>query len=187
MQLELGRKIRELRRREGRTQDALAQALGVTPQAVSRWEAGGSYPDMNLIPAIANYFGVTIDELFGYNNEREQRVERLTARIREMKNRNNGADICMDECIALAREALAEFPGNEKLMACLASALYTAGYVRYGEHHVTDAEGYSVYDTERHRGYAEWRDAIALYEKALVSLKNGPKKMTRWMNYPNCI
>ena len=70
MQLHLGTKIRELRRRDELTQEALAVALGVTSQAVSRWEAGGSYPDMELLPSIANYFGVSIDELFGYADER---------------------------------------------------------------------------------------------------------------------
>ena len=64
MQLDLGTKIRELRRQNGRTQEALADALGVTSQAVSRWESGGSYPDMEIIPSIANYFGISIDELF---------------------------------------------------------------------------------------------------------------------------
>jgi transcriptional regulator with XRE-family HTH domain len=61
MQLNIGAKIRELRKRDGRTQDALAEALGVTAQAVSRWESGGSYPDMEMIPAIANYFHISID------------------------------------------------------------------------------------------------------------------------------
>ena len=56
MQLNIGTKIKELRRRDGRTQEALAEALGVTNQAVSRWESGGSYPDMEIVPAIANYF-----------------------------------------------------------------------------------------------------------------------------------
>ncbi len=55
MQLDLGNNIRQFRRHNKRTQEALADALGVTAQAVSRWESGGSYPDMNLIPSIANF------------------------------------------------------------------------------------------------------------------------------------
>lgn len=173
MQLDLGNNIRKLRRRNQRTQEALADALGVTPQAVSRWESGGSYPDMDFIPSIANYFGVTIDELFGYTNERSKRIDALAAQIEEMKRKNNGVDRNIRECIALARDALVEFPGNDKLMLCLASVLYTAGYVRYGEFHLIDEEGFSVYDTEKHRSYDEWREAIPLYEKALETLPNG--------------
>ena len=66
MKLTLGEKIKELRKRDGRKQEDLANALGITNQAVSRWEKDGSYPDMEMIPAIANYFGISIDELFGY-------------------------------------------------------------------------------------------------------------------------
>lgn len=173
MQLDLGNNIRQLRRRDKKTQEALADALGVTSQAVSRWESGGSYPDMNLVPSIANFFGVTIDELFGYTNERTRRINQLVSQIDEMKWNNNGVDRNISECIALARNALVEFPGNDKLMMCLASALYTAGYVRYGECHLIDEEGYSVYDTQKHRSYEEWREAIPLYEKTLETLPNG--------------
>lgn len=173
MQLDLGTNIRQLRRRDKRTQEALAEALGVTAQAVSRWESGGSYPDMNLIPSIANYFGVSIDELFGYTNQREQRIDDLVTQIYEMKWKNNGVDHNISECIAVAREALVEFPGNDKLMLSLASVLYTAGYVRYGECHLIDEEGYSIYDTEKHKTYAEWREAVPLYEKALQTLPLG--------------
>lgn len=173
MQLDLGNKIRTLRRHAGRTQEDLANALGVTSQAVSRWESGGSYPDMNLIPSIANYFGITIDELFGYENQREQKINRLVAQIEEMEQQNRGVDVNITECIALARKALIEFPGNEKLMFCLATVLNTAGYVRYGEAHLIDDEGYGIYDVEQHKTYAEWLEAIPLYEKALESLPNG--------------
>lgn len=173
MQLDLGNNIRQLRRRDKRTQEALAEALGVTSQAVSRWEAGGSYPDMNLIPSIANYFGVTIDELFGYHSEREHRIDALVAQIQAMKWKNNGVDENINEAIHLARQALVEFPGNERLMVCLASVLYTAGYCRYGEHHLTDSEGYDIYDTWRHNEYEEWREAVMLYEKALQTLEDG--------------
>lgn len=173
MQLDLGTKIRQLRHRDGRTQEMLAEVLGVTSQAVSRWESGGSYPDMNLIPSIANYFGVTIDELFGYNNERDSRINALVTQIETMKWKNNGTDVNMTATISLARNALVEFPGNERLMVCLASVLYTAGYCRYGEYHLTDAEGYDIYDTQRHCAYAEWQEAITLYERALTTLEDG--------------
>ncbi len=173
MQIDLGTKIRLLRRRDGRTQKVLAEALGVTSQAVSRWESSGSYPDMNLIPSIANYFGVTIDELFGYTNDRTYKIEQLVTNIREMLRLNRGEDVNIDECIALARAAMIEFPGNEKVMLCLAAVLYKAAGVRYGECYLVDAEGYAIFDTERHREYAEWQEAIKLYEKALPELPQG--------------
>lgn len=174
MQINLGTKIRELRRRDGRTQEALAQALGVTSQAVSRWESGGSCPDISLIPSIANYFGVTIDELFGYANHRQQRIDQLVTRIQELLRLNKGKDVNIDTCISLARDAMLEYPGEEKVMLCLARVLYKAGGVRYGEAYLTDAEGYRIFDTARHRGYAEWNEAIKLYEKALPALRSGP-------------
>ena len=128
--IKLGERIKELRLRDGRTQDALASALGVTAQAVSRWEKAICYPDMEMLPSIANYFGVSIDELFGYDNDRSKKVEMLAARINDMNRQNNGKDVSMDSCLSLAREALIEFPGNETLTMALASALYNAGYVR---------------------------------------------------------
>jgi transcriptional regulator with XRE-family HTH domain len=171
--IKLGERIKELRLRDGQTQEALASELGVTPQAISRWENGICYPDLELVPSIAHFFGTSIDELFGYDNERDKKVDALAARIDEMNRQNNGEDVSMDACIALAREALIEFPGNEKLTLALASALYNAGYVRYGEYHVTDPDGYSRYDTARHRTYAEWQEAVRLYEKLLTTLTDG--------------
>lgn len=176
MKLNIGTQIRELRRRDGLTQDALADILGVTAQAVSRWESGGSYPDMEIVPAIANYFGITIDELFGYDDERSKKIDELVEKIDFMNFQNNGVDINIDECLALARGALIEFPGNERLMLCLASVLYNAGYVRYGEYHLIDDEGYDVYDVDQHRTYAEWKEAILLYEKLLKKLEYGDER-----------
>ncbi|MBO4368355.1 MAG: helix-turn-helix transcriptional regulator [Clostridia bacterium] len=174
--IRLGEKIRELRLRDARTQEALACELGVTAQAVSRWEKGTCYPDMEIIPSIANCFGVSIDELFGYDNERMKKAELMAAEIQEMNRQNNGKDINMDECISLAREALIEFPGNEKLMLTLADVLYNAGYVRYGEMHIRGEDGFSVCDTERHKKYTEWQEAIRLYEKLLQSLPEGQER-----------
>ncbi len=173
MKLQMGESIRQLRARDNRTQEELATALGVSCQAVSRWECGGSYPDMEIVPAIANYFGVSIDWLFGYENERDRLVEGLVSAITEKNHANNGEDVCIDECIRMAREGLAQYPGNEKLTLTLASLLYNAGYARYGEHHLTDGDGYDILDTKRHKTYTEWAEAILLYEKLLETLPMG--------------
>ena len=53
MNLNIGNKIHELRKVKGITQETLASVLGITGQAISRWEAGGSYPDMEMIPTLS--------------------------------------------------------------------------------------------------------------------------------------
>lgn len=68
MEQEINRNLRRLRRQKGLTQERLAGAVGVSAQAVSKWEQNG-YPDTPLLPAIADSLGVSIDELFGRNRE----------------------------------------------------------------------------------------------------------------------
>ena len=63
---EIGTNIRLLRKTKNITQEELANALHISYQAISKWENGSSQPDIALLPAIANYFGVSIDELFGF-------------------------------------------------------------------------------------------------------------------------
>lgn len=63
--MELGKKIASLRKSKNITQAQLAEYLSVNPQTVSRWEAEGGTPDVMLLPKIASFFGVSIDELFG--------------------------------------------------------------------------------------------------------------------------
>lgn len=60
----LSERIAELRRERGLTQEQLGQPLGVSAQAVSKWEKGGA-PDVELLPALADRLGVSIDALFG--------------------------------------------------------------------------------------------------------------------------
>ena len=71
MKLNLSESIRKLRRDADMTQDDVAAALGVTYQAVSRWENGQSYPDIELLPTIAALFGVDMDKLFGIDEDNE--------------------------------------------------------------------------------------------------------------------
>lgn len=58
--------IRTLRQRKRVTQQSLADALGISAQTVSKWETGVSAPDISALPLIARYFGISLDELFGY-------------------------------------------------------------------------------------------------------------------------
>jgi transcriptional regulator with XRE-family HTH domain len=60
----IGMQIAKLRKENNMTQDELAKKLDVSAQAVSKWENGGA-PDLELLPRIADYFGVSIDHLFG--------------------------------------------------------------------------------------------------------------------------
>ncbi|MBQ2998998.1 MAG: helix-turn-helix transcriptional regulator [Clostridia bacterium] len=60
----LGKNIQALRRKNGWSQAALAMRLGVTPQAVSKWEQSKTAPDLSLLPKIALLFGCRIDDLF---------------------------------------------------------------------------------------------------------------------------
>lgn len=158
------RKIKELRNRNGRTQENLADALGVTNQAVSRWEKNGSYPDMEMIPSIANYFGITIDELFGYHNDRENRIESIIKKIDAFHIKQDGSDGWVDECLAILREGLAEFPQNERLLITLADTLSEAGWRRHKEWLYYDAEGFIQHGYDIHKNNEYWAESIKICE-----------------------
>lgn len=65
----IGVTIKNLRLEKGYTQQDLAYYLYVSPQAISKWEREMNDPDINLLPKIATYFGVSIDHLFNFNQE----------------------------------------------------------------------------------------------------------------------
>lgn len=79
MKLYLGENMRKFRLAKDLTQEALAEELGVSPQTISRWEGGSSYPDVELLPEIAGYFGVSVDALIGADTVRQK--EHLKAGI----------------------------------------------------------------------------------------------------------
>ena len=68
-ELKIAEKIKEKRRERNFTQEELANILGVTKAAVSKWENSESYPDITMLPKIAQLFNITMDELFGYTME----------------------------------------------------------------------------------------------------------------------
>ena len=72
MKLSLGNQIRANRLRLDMTQEQLAEKFGTSPQAISRWENGTTYPDIEMLPMIASYFGTTIDTLLGCTDEEKE-------------------------------------------------------------------------------------------------------------------
>ena len=76
MNITIGANIKKYRLNKGITQEQLSEALGITCAAVSKWERCETYPDITLLFPIAHYFGVSIDELMGYEKDRiEQEIE----------------------------------------------------------------------------------------------------------------
>ena len=75
MEETLGKRIALHRKELGLTQDALAEQLGVTAQAVSKWENNQSYPDITMLPKLAAFFNTTTDELLGIAPAKPEQVE----------------------------------------------------------------------------------------------------------------
>lgn len=117
MEIKLGERIRSLRKERNISQEVLAQNLGVTFQAVSKWENSSALPDTALIPAIALFFGVSTDQLFDINLfEMEKQISALCDEAAACRE----ADPAKSE--KLLREGLKKYPGNERLLSNL---LYT--------------------------------------------------------------
>ncbi len=123
MKLNIGDTIKYLRREKDITQEELGDILGVSYQSVSRWENGTCYPDMELLPTIADFFGITVDNLLGVNKNIEQeKVSQYLFRFQEAISQGKVYD-----CIAIAREGVAEYPNNFALLNKLMYALFIAG------------------------------------------------------------
>ena len=86
MDIYFSKNIKRLRKERDLTQEGLADFLGVSFQAVSKWERGDSYPDIKMLPEIAAFFNVTIDELLGTDKiQREQKVTAYLERFNKMQ------------------------------------------------------------------------------------------------------
>lgn len=111
MNMKLGEKIRSLRKQKNISQEVLAQYLGVSFQAVSKWENGDNLPDVTMIPAIAIFFEVSTDELFDFNRlETENKVQQSCWNIAEY--RYSQPEKAEEDLRAL----LKQYPGNEIIL-----------------------------------------------------------------------
>ena len=119
MNLSLGENIKRKRIERKLTQEEVATHLGVSFQSVSKWERGEGYPDIELLPSLANYFDVSVDELLGMSNrEKAEKYENINNCWAQ--NNRSGKN---DENVNLMREALKMFPNDALLLVQLSTSL----------------------------------------------------------------
>lgn len=111
MDITMGKRIRELRAARHMTQEQLAELIGISFQAISKWETGIALPDITLVPRLAQIFGVTTDELFSYNKKEIKReIEECVAEARKY------IETDFDTGRKILEEALQKYPDNDILL-----------------------------------------------------------------------
>ncbi len=120
MNLQLSENIKRLRREKNLTQEDIATELGISYQAVSRWETGLSYPDIELLPELAAMLGVSMDILFGMDEKSEEM--KLAQYDMESDAATNA-----DEQIKLTKKYIAMLPNNTYLKYRLISEYKNKG------------------------------------------------------------
>ena len=113
--LKIGEKIKELRKSQDVTQEKLADYLNISYQAVSKWENGLALPDLSLIPALSNFFGVTSDYLLDISLDNKSEI--IENVLKDARNYTHTGEII--KSIAIIEEALQTYPNEHKLLSDL--------------------------------------------------------------------
>lgn len=119
MNLLIGENMKQIRRERGLTQEEVAAHLGISFQSISKWERGDGYPDITMLPALANYLGISIDELLGVS---EIEKNNQYCEINRTWDENNKKGL-HQENVALMRQSLKTFPNNALLLVQLSTSL----------------------------------------------------------------
>ncbi len=127
---------------------------------------------MELIPSIANYFGVTIDELFGFESKKEIMIDDIIGKVNAYDYCCNNDDKWIDTCILLLREGLARFPGDERLLLKLADVLWRAGYCCQMLSTYVDNEGYFRRNYEKNIQNSYGIESIQICENLAENAKD---------------
>lgn len=119
MNIHFSDNLKRLRKQHEMTQEDLAGFLGVSFQAVSKWERGEGYPDITILPSIAHFFHVTLDELMGMDQmKHSQQRDDIIKKSGQLASLGNIA-----ETVTVLREGVRIFPNDYKIMAHLACYL----------------------------------------------------------------
>lgn len=120
MDINIGNKIKSLRKKMSLTQEQLAENIGVSFQAVSKWENNIALPDITLIPVLARFFGVSTDEILSYDStEKDNEINEIVCKAAECRETD------ASEGRAILEYGLKKYPDNEIL---LNNMLYVINY-----------------------------------------------------------
>ena len=119
MNLLVGENIKRMRRERNLTQEEMAAHLGISFQSISKWERGDGYPDITMLPVLANYFGISVDELLGMN---EIAKSDKYNEINSIWTDNNKKGL-HHENVALMHQSLKTFPNDALLLVQLSTSL----------------------------------------------------------------
>ena len=115
--------IKNLRNRSKWTQEEMAETIGISPQSISKWERGETYPDITLLPTLSNLFKVSIDELVGMDkiNDAQAKASVFKAGHENLRRGDYSS------AIEIFSEALKKYPNDEALITELSMALALDG------------------------------------------------------------
>ncbi len=132
--MEIGKVIKQARLNKKITQEQLAEALGVTTQAVSKWETDCSYPDITLLPSIANFLDISADELLGIKlEERKKYIDDVIKKNNELISSRY-----LDDSLNLMKEALKKYPNDERLLNALTKCYWARMQMTIGKEELFD-------------------------------------------------
>ena len=162
MSIYFSAKFKQLRRDRDLTQEQIADIFHVSPQSVSRWETGANYPDIEILPHIALFFKVTVDELLGTAQVAgEEKAKDYRRDIRNLLNVGNTGG-----AVATARRAVKDYPVNYDLQSHLILALCTENADSHKDEIIAIGENIMEYCTDQAttlwakwqliRQYAKW-------------------------------
>lgn len=121
MNIIIDERLRQLRREKGNTQQELATHLGISVQAVSKWERNEGYPDISILPYLAAYYNTSVDDLLGVGVLR--RREQINSYIQKAKELHPDSPERMKLCVA----AYQQFPNEPEIVNIYLAALYHEG------------------------------------------------------------
>lgn len=160
MTIYFGENLKKLRKSKDLTQEALAEFLGMSFQAISKWERGDTYPDITMLPTIASFFGVTVDSLLGTDMiEKEAKIREYNEKYSRLWSEGKIAKVR-----DMLKEAVVEFPGNYDLLAKYFNALIQAEHDDEYKLSIKN-EVYRVYDMIQNHCST---DSIRIWTKKLM-------------------